>query len=66
MTPKERVLKKSPGAWLWYRDGSDDYVVMPKGGYIVFQALGSGDTPVQAWANAAKHPTVRRIGGRDA
>ena len=62
-TPKQRVLKKSPGAWLWFRPESDDYIVMPKDGYTVFQALGSGDTARQAWVDAWKYV---RVGGRSA
>lgn len=57
LTSKERARKKRPGAWLWLQPHSDTYYIMPKrpgGGGIVFDNLGSGNTPKEAWANAAK------------
>lgn len=59
LTPKQRVLKKHPGAWLWLQP-QELYVVMPKVYVNVDDALGCGETPREAWANAASEPKVRR------
>lgn len=54
LTPKQRVLKKRPGAWLWLQP-QGLYVVMPKKYVNVDDGLGCAETPREAWAHAAKH-----------
>jgi hypothetical protein len=53
VTPKERVLKRHPGAWLWLQPGYS-YFILPRRAFLVRQNIGSGDTPREAWADAAK------------
>lgn len=53
LTPKQRVLKKHPGAWLWLQP-QELYQVMPRRAHHVGQSLGCGETPREAWADAAR------------
>ena len=63
MTPKQRVLKRWPKARATSYAGPS-WVIY--NGEYVNQALNVSDRSVKvAWAEAAKHPTVRRVGGRD-
>lgn len=52
LTPKQLVLKKHPGAWLWLQP-QGLYVVMPKKYVNVDDSLGCDETPRSAWAQAA-------------
>ena len=64
MTPKQRVLKRWPEARI-HSFAGPAWVVFA--GDFINRSLNLGEpTPRQGWAQAAKHPTVRRVGGRDA
>lgn len=52
-TPKQRVLKKYPGAWLWLQP-QELYQVMPRRAHSADQSLGCHETPRGAWADAAR------------
>ena len=54
LTPKARVLKKYPGAWLWLQP-QGLYVVMPLNYLNADDALGCAETPREAWAHAARN-----------
>lgn len=64
MTPKQRVLKKYPKAYLWRWATVKFYGVEidePRP-----ETLGQGDTPAKAWAEAARSIRVRAsTTGRD-
>lgn len=63
MTPKAKVLKRWPNAHA-YSWAGPAWVIY--NGEFVNESLNMSDkTPALAWAAAAKHPTVRRIGRTD-
>lgn len=62
MTPKQRVLKRFPAAFAYEWAGPSWCVYRPH--FSGNLDLGIGKTATQAWADAAKHPTVRRSSTR--
>ena len=57
MTPKKRVLKKWPQAYLWSWQSISFYGVEVDGPFA--QTLGQGTSPQKAWAEAARN--LRRV-----
>jgi len=62
MTPKERVLKKYPNAYLWRWQSIKFFGVEIDGPFQ--QTLGQGKTPQAAWAEAARN--IRPVSTRAA
>lgn len=64
LTPKQRVLKRWPKAYAYRFGGTLPWVIFV-GDFRAQNTLNVQDkTAAKAWESAAKHPTVRRVGGR--